>query len=90
MQNLRTVIRGLPAVNFSVLKYLMRHICHVADHGSTNLMSGKNLSVCFWPTLLRPNFTSFEKMALCSKQLEDIIYLLIKSYGYFFHEENEV
>ena len=52
-------------------------------------MDSKNLAICFWPTLLRPEFSSFEKMAMVSKQLEEIIVCLLDEPDLFFGSKNE-
>ena len=61
----------------------------VAEPSATNNMDSKNLAICWWPTLLRPEFTSFEKMTMVSKQLEDIIAYLIDEPDFFFGTLNE-
>ena len=61
----------------------------VAEHSAENNMHSNNLAICFWPTLLRPEFTSFEKMTLVSKQLEEIIVCLIDEPDFYFGNQNE-
>ena len=55
-----------------------------------NAMSSKNLAICWWPTLLQPEFQSFEKMTMVSKLLEEIVQTLIDQHGFFFYGEDEV
>ena len=62
----------------------------VTKHSDENSMDSKNLAICWWPTILRPEFTSFETMTLASKLLEDIMATLIEQFGYLFYGENEV
>merc|ERR1712002_244527 len=56
---LKKVISRFPEDNFIMLKYLTSHISKVAQSSSINSMDAKNLAICWWPTLLRPEFTSF-------------------------------
>ena len=53
-------------------------------------MSIDNLAVCWWPTILRPNFDSFESMNMVSKYLEEVIKIIIRQHRFFFYGENEV
>uniref|UniRef100_A0A1B6L4C8 Rho GTPase-activating protein 26 n=1 Tax=Graphocephala atropunctata TaxID=36148 RepID=A0A1B6L4C8_9HEMI len=48
------LLHKLPKVNFRMLDILMRHLVNVTSHSDKNLMTVSNLSVCFGPTLLRP------------------------------------
>lgn len=76
------------ALTFKCLIYLLS-FDRVAEHSTENNMDSKNLAICFWPTLLRPEFTSFEKMTLVSKQLEEIIVCLIDEPDFYFGSQNE-
>ncbi|XP_074660547.1 rho GTPase-activating protein 190-like [Tubulanus polymorphus] len=87
---LRGVVKKLPPVNHEVLKYLITHIHVVTEHQLENNMDSRNLAIVWWPTILRPDFTSFEKMAESSKFLEEIVFLFIEQYGFFFYDKDEV
>ena len=50
-------------------------------------MPVENLAVCWWPTLLRPDFKDFESMSQVVKYLEDVVKLLIEQHLFLFHGE---
>ena len=62
----------------------------VAENSKENKMDVENLAICWWPTLLRPDFTTFDEMSLVSKYLEDIVKTIIEQYGFFFFGEEEL
>ena len=64
--------------------------CRISEHSDVNKMSIDNLAVCWWPTILRPNFDSFESMNMVSKYLEEVIKIIIRQHRFFFYGENEV
>ncbi|CAG8569823.1 11978_t:CDS:10 [Diversispora eburnea] len=56
IERFRQLLHYLPRVHFNTTKYLLSHLDRVTKLESVNLMSPKNLSVVFGPTLLRgPN-----------------------------------
>ncbi|XP_013387311.1 rho GTPase-activating protein 190 isoform X1 [Lingula anatina] len=87
---LRGVLKKLPAVNHEVLKYLATHMHKVTKQSDVNSMDSKNLAICWWPTLLRPEFASFADMASNVMSLQDIVQTIIDQHGFFFYGENEV
>ncbi|KAL3841673.1 hypothetical protein ACJMK2_019787 [Sinanodonta woodiana] len=87
---LRGVFRKMHPLNFEVLKYLITHLNKVGKHSQENSMDSKNLARCWWPTLIRMNFDTFEKMAMYSRIPEEILQTLIEQCGFFFHGENEI
>lgn len=87
---LRGVIKKLPNQNLEVLKYLITHLHTVAEHQEFNNMGSRNLAKCWWPTLIRLQFKSYEKMVQCSQVPEDIVQTLIEQCLFFFHGGNEV
>uniref|UniRef100_A0A8C4R674 Rho GTPase activating protein 5 n=1 Tax=Eptatretus burgeri TaxID=7764 RepID=A0A8C4R674_EPTBU len=54
---LRNVLRCLPPANLAVFTYIVKHLHRVFQHSNENKMNCDNLSICFWPTLMKPNFT---------------------------------
>lgn len=44
----------LPRENLKTLSFLANHLYKVQLHQETNKMSASNLSIVFWPTLMRP------------------------------------
>ncbi|XP_070566536.1 rho GTPase-activating protein 5-like isoform X12 [Ptychodera flava] len=82
---LRSLLDKLPNANFDILEYMMVHLHRITEYSACNLMNSENLSVCWWPTLLHPEFNSFEAMAQNMK-MRDVIELFIIDAKYFFAE----
>uniref|UniRef100_A0A914X1M1 Rho-GAP domain-containing protein n=1 Tax=Plectus sambesii TaxID=2011161 RepID=A0A914X1M1_9BILA len=76
---IRRVLDRLPAENRQVLRYLIGHMRHVADNAHLTAMDLRNLAKCWWPTLLRPHFDSFESMAGLTPRLEEFAQLLLQN-----------
>ncbi|XP_059468965.1 rho GTPase-activating protein 45-like isoform X2 [Neocloeon triangulifer] len=56
VSELGALVQQLPADNLNCLRFLVKHLCHVAAHSDANLMPSANLGIVFGPTLLRtPN-----------------------------------
>ncbi len=53
----------LPPIRLAILKFLMQHFGRVIANSEVNKMSEQNLTVCWWPTLLHPQFKSLEDVA---------------------------
>ncbi|MFH4973445.1 hypothetical protein AB6A40_000154 [Gnathostoma spinigerum] len=79
MERLQLIVQALPEANERTCNYLMQHLFRVSQHSSTNSMDVRNLSKVWWPTLFRPNFETFESMAVFVTRLELTTQLLIKS-----------
>ena len=52
-------------------------------------MDSKNLAICFWPTLIRPPLTTFERMTTISTLLEGVVQDIIDHYAFIFYGEKE-
>ncbi len=76
---MRSVLGQLPDANREVLRYLLAHMATVARNSQTTAMDMRNLSKCWWPTLLRPEFGSFEDMAARTPKLEELALLLFEN-----------
>ncbi|KAH9518728.1 Rho GTPase-activating protein 5 [Bulinus truncatus] len=87
---LRGVIKKLPPQNFEVLKYIISHLFKVSQNHEFNSMNSRNLAKCWWPTLIRLQFKSYEKLIQGSQVPEDIVQNLIEQCAFFFHGGNEV
>ncbi|OWF54503.1 Rho GTPase-activating protein 190 [Mizuhopecten yessoensis] len=87
---LRGVLKKLHPVNFEVLKYFITHLNRVSQHRETHNMDTRNLALCLWPTILRIDFMSYDKMATGTKLPAEIIQTMIEQCGFFFHGEDEV
>lgn len=57
LASLQDFVKKLPLVNYEVFKFIITHFYRVCQHSATNKMSEENLSICFWPTLIKPNFS---------------------------------
>lgn len=44
----------LPVPNLQTLSYLVKHLHNVQKYSNINKMTASNLSIVFWPTLMRP------------------------------------
>lgn len=64
-------------------------LSRVSRHSSENAMDTKNLAICWWPTLMRPEITSLDTMFLTTKPLEEVLQLLVEQFGFFFYGEEE-
>ncbi|KAJ1549294.1 Rho GTPase-activating protein 27 [Cladochytrium tenue] len=51
---LKTLVQSMPAPNYSVLEFLIRHLHRVSQYSEVNKMETPNLAIVFAPTLLRP------------------------------------
>jgi len=69
---------------------LMVTVVRVTQHSGSNAMDSKNLSICWWPTLMWPDITSMDTMMLTTRPLEELVQLLIDQNRFFFHGENQV
>lgn len=87
---LRGVIKKLPEQNLEILKFLICHLHKVSEHHRDNNMDTRNLARCWWPTIMRMEFPSYEAMLQYSAYPEDIVLTLIDQYNFFFFGGNEV
>ncbi|XP_005097825.1 rho GTPase-activating protein 35 isoform X2 [Aplysia californica] len=87
---LRGVIKKLPNQNVEVLKFVISHLYKVSEHQEYNSMNSGNLAKCWWPTLIRLQFKTYEKMVQYSQVPEDIVQTLIEQCYFFFYGGNEV
>ncbi|XP_041425060.1 rho GTPase-activating protein 22 isoform X3 [Xenopus laevis] len=53
-QEICILIKGLPPVNYNLLKYICSFLDEVQSHSDTNKMSVQNLATVFAPNILRP------------------------------------
>uniref|UniRef100_A0A8C9SZ94 Rho GTPase activating protein 45 n=1 Tax=Scleropages formosus TaxID=113540 RepID=A0A8C9SZ94_SCLFO len=57
VSRLRELLKELPRANVATLKYIVRHLCRIAELEQDNKMSPNNLGIVFGPTLMRPRPT---------------------------------
>ncbi|KAG9332138.1 hypothetical protein JZ751_015822 [Albula glossodonta] len=58
----------------------------VSQLNRVNLMTCENLSICFWPTLMRPDFTSMDALT-ATRTYQTIIESFIQHCGFFFYNQ---
>ncbi|XP_003228084.1 rho GTPase-activating protein 35 [Anolis carolinensis] len=81
---LKEVLKKFPKENYEVFKYVISHLNKVSQHNRTNLMTSENLSICFWPTLMRPDFTTMDALT-ATRIYQTIIELFIHQCPFFFY-----
>lgn len=82
---------GLPSLNYNVLRHVIQHLHRVKQHSERNKMMASNLSVVFWPTLIRPNITNIDMLVVDRDQttnLAEIMTTLIEYSHEFFGEDD--
>lgn len=84
LQALREIVKKFPPVNYQVFKYIITHLNRVSQHSKTTLMTADNLSICFWPTLMRPDFENKDTLST-TKLNQAVIESFIVQSDYFFH-----
>ena len=87
METLRKLIRDLPEIHLETLKYLVSHLCLVAEHSVVNKMEVRNLAIVFGPTLVRTTDDNMVSMVTDMSQQCRIIESLLSNWEYFFTEE---
>ncbi|CAC5425486.1 ARHGAP5 [Mytilus coruscus] len=86
---IRGVLKKISPVNYEVLKYFITHLNELSQHKEKHSMDSRNLALCLWPTILRMDFSSYDKMAQSTKIPGEVIQTLIDQCGFFFHGEAE-
>ncbi|KAM3910498.1 rho GTPase-activating protein 35 [Leptodactylus fuscus] len=85
LQAMKELLKKLPKENQDIFKYVISHLNRVSQHHHTNLMTSENLSICFWPTLMRPDFTTMDALT-ATRTYQTIIELFIHQCPYFFYQ----
>lgn len=81
---LKEVLKKFPKENHEVFKYVISHLNKVSHNNKVNLMTSENLSICFWPTLMRPDFSTMDALT-ATRTYQTIIELFIQQCPFFFH-----
>ncbi|XP_010891249.1 rho GTPase-activating protein 5 [Esox lucius] len=84
LQVLKEIVRKFPPVNYEVFKYVITHLNRVSQQSKTTLMTADNLSICFWPTLMRPDFENKDTLST-TKLNQSVIESFIQQSQYFFY-----
>ncbi|KAM4662618.1 rho GTPase-activating protein 5 [Discoglossus pictus] len=85
LQALKEILRNFPSVNYDVFKFIICHLNRISQQSKTNLMTADNLSICFWPTLMRPDFGNKEFFTT-NKNHQSVIETFIVQCQFFFYE----
>ncbi|XP_054885069.1 rho GTPase-activating protein 35 [Poeciliopsis prolifica] len=83
-QTMKDVLRRFPRENYEVFKYVISHLNKVSQNSKSNLMTSENLSICFWPTLMRPDFTTMDALT-ATRTYQTIIESFIHQCAFFFY-----
>ncbi|XP_039623981.1 rho GTPase-activating protein 35 [Polypterus senegalus] len=86
LHTLKDVLRKFPKENYDVFKYVITHLNKVGQNSKVNLMTSDNLSICFWPTLMRPDFTTMDALT-ATRTYQTIIELFIQQCPFFFYNQ---
>ncbi|KAJ8385013.1 hypothetical protein AAFF_G00195430 [Aldrovandia affinis] len=86
MQIMKEVLRKFPRENYDVFKYVISHLNKVSQNNRLNLMTCENLSICFWPTLMRPDFTTMDALT-ATRTYQTIIENFIHQCAFFFYNQ---
>nr|XP_033809699.1 rho GTPase-activating protein 35 [Geotrypetes seraphini] len=86
---LKEVLKKFPKENQEIFKYVISHLNRVSQNNKVNLMTSENLSICFWPTLMRPDFSTMDALT-ATRTYQTIIELFIQQCPFFFYHQSPV
>ncbi|XP_073673670.1 rho GTPase-activating protein 35 isoform X2 [Garra rufa] len=86
LHTMKDVLRRFPRENYDVFKYVITHLNKVSQNSRLNLMTSENLSICFWPTLMRPDFTTMDALT-ATRTYQTIIETFIHQCAFFFYNQ---
>ncbi|KAF3841214.1 hypothetical protein F7725_007076 [Dissostichus mawsoni] len=86
LYTMKDVLRRFPRENYDVFKYVVSHLHKVSQLHRLNLMTSENLSICFWPTLMRPDFTTMDALT-ATRTYQTIIESFIHQCTFFFYNQ---
>lgn len=89
VQDVHTLVHRLPPANFQMLDILIKHLKNVSAHSERNLMTVSNLSMCFGPTLLRPEEETVAAI-MDIKFYNVVVEVLIMNYDRIFKNRPEI
>ncbi|KAM4642276.1 rho GTPase-activating protein 35-like isoform 1-T1 [Discoglossus pictus] len=89
LQAMKDLLKKFPKENHEIFKYVICHLNRVSQQHHVNLMTSENLSICFWPTLMRPDFTTMDALT-ATRTYQTIIELFIHQCAYFFYQRPPV
>uniref|UniRef100_UPI00359027CB rho GTPase-activating protein 5-like n=1 Tax=Myxine glutinosa TaxID=7769 RepID=UPI00359027CB len=85
---LQKKIKKTSSINQEVFKYIITHLHKVTQHSTLNRMTSENLSICFAPTLMRPDYSIC--ILTATKNSNIIIEMCIRQCPYIFYNQPEV
>uniref|UniRef100_A0AAY5EBW0 Rho-GAP domain-containing protein n=1 Tax=Electrophorus electricus TaxID=8005 RepID=A0AAY5EBW0_ELEEL len=86
LQTMKDIVRRFPLENYEVFKHVMGHLSKVSQWNRVNLMTSENLSLSFWPTLMRPDFTTVDALT-ATRTYQTIIETFIHQCAFFFYNQ---
>ncbi|XP_062409234.1 rho GTPase-activating protein 35 [Sardina pilchardus] len=86
LHTMKDVLRHFPRENYDVFKFVISHLHKVSQLNRVNLMTSENLSICFWPTLMRPDFTTMDALT-ATRTYQTIIETFIHQCAFFFYNQ---
>ncbi|XP_076024853.1 rho GTPase-activating protein 35 [Genypterus blacodes] len=86
LYTMKDVLRKFPRENYDVFKYVTSHLHKVSQLSRLNLMTSENLSICFWPTLMRPDFSTMDALT-ATRTYQTIIEAFIHQCAFFFYNQ---
>uniref|UniRef100_A0A3Q1G6X1 Rho GTPase-activating protein 35 n=1 Tax=Acanthochromis polyacanthus TaxID=80966 RepID=A0A3Q1G6X1_9TELE len=86
LYTMKDVLRRFPRENYDVFKYVVSHLHKVSQLSRLNLMTSENLSICFWPTLMRPDFSTMDALT-ATRTYQTIIETFIHQCAFFFYNQ---
>ncbi|KAM6358306.1 rho GTPase-activating protein 5 isoform 2-T2 [Alca torda] len=84
LHELKEILKKFHPVNYDVFRYVITHLNRVSQQYKTNFMTADNLSICFWPTLMRPDFENREFLST-TKIHQSVIETFIQQCQFFFY-----
>lgn len=82
LEAMKEAVKSLPPAHYQSLKYLMSHLQRVSEHQKKNLMSPKNLSTVFSPTVMRtPDIMGMGLDQMSAWHTESAVVELLISYN---------
>uniref|UniRef100_A0A3Q2XK46 Rho GTPase-activating protein 35 n=1 Tax=Hippocampus comes TaxID=109280 RepID=A0A3Q2XK46_HIPCM len=86
LYTMKDILRRFPRENYDAFKYVVSHLHKVSQLSRLNLMTSENLSICFWPTLMRPDFTTMDALT-ATRTYQTIIEIFIHQCAFFFYNQ---
>ncbi|KAF7977931.1 hypothetical protein HWV62_1997 [Athelia sp. TMB] len=89
LSSIRTAVRGLPRVNFDLLKRVAEHLDKVTDYEEHNHMTADALAIVFAPNLLRAPQNDFTMILANMGYTHKLVKSLITHFHVIFDENDQ-